>query len=506
MYDTYMFDSPLQAGLWLAGAGLVLELFAALVTMRSVRRFGYGGALILTCFGVAAVLASDLTLVTILVAVVASYRVINSLRVLSGRQHERRTLRVTKQSSFYLAFYQLIVLWIWYVSDRHALTPEEWLLGLLAAACFVAVLVLLMTRRSLDKASIRSSDRYVPAMELPTVSVCIPARNETSDLPACLSSILASEYPKLEVLVLDDCSQDKTSEVIKGLAQKGVRFIKGEEPKNGWLAKNQAYQQLAEAATGDVLLFCGVDVRLGRHDIHTLVSSMTARHKQMISILPKGLQVREHAGLVQPMRYWWELALPRRFFNRPPVLSTCWLIRRDALLALGGFKAVDNAVIPEGYFARELATTDGYSFMRAGSKLHLSSVKQFDQQWETAIRVRYPQLRKRPEMVLITALAEIWFLLLPLVVFIAGFFVPLSYIWLLAGLASICLLLTHFLIIKAWSLHGYMLPLFIFPIAVLSDLAILHYSMWRYEFGTVTWKERNICIPVMRTYRRLPPA
>ena len=63
--------------------------------------------------------------------------------------------------------------------------------------------------------------------ELPTVSVCIPARNEMHALEQCLEYILASDYGKLEVLVLDDSSSDQTPHIIRSFAHAGVRFIPG---------------------------------------------------------------------------------------------------------------------------------------------------------------------------------------------------------------------------------------------------------------------------------------
>jgi hypothetical protein len=42
------------------------------------------------------------------------------------------------------------------------------------------------------------------------------------------------------------------------------------------------------------------------------------------------------------------------------------------------------------------------------------------------------------------------------------------------------------------------------PLAVLTDVILLHYSMYKYEFSTVDWRGRNICIPVMHVIPRLP--
>ncbi len=59
---------------------------------------------------------------------------------------------------------------------------------------------------------------------LPTVSVIIPAKNEEKTISKCLDSILASDYPKLDVIVAVDGCTDKTIEIAKSYRK--VRTIK----------------------------------------------------------------------------------------------------------------------------------------------------------------------------------------------------------------------------------------------------------------------------------------
>ena len=62
---------------------------------------------------------------------------------------------------------------------------------------------------------------------LPFVTIVIPCRNEEKFINKCLDSIIANDYPKdrLEVLVVDGMSQDRTREIIEGYASR-YRFIK----------------------------------------------------------------------------------------------------------------------------------------------------------------------------------------------------------------------------------------------------------------------------------------
>jgi len=60
---------------------------------------------------------------------------------------------------------------------------------------------------------------------LPLVSICIPAFNAGAFLAETLESALGQDYPHLEIIVSDDCSQDNTREVAKRYESAGVRLI-----------------------------------------------------------------------------------------------------------------------------------------------------------------------------------------------------------------------------------------------------------------------------------------
>jgi len=438
------------------------------------------------------------------VALFSVGRVVNLIRIVLGRMHNTYLKQVTGRTSRAFCALQILVL--------------PFLVGALPGGGFthlpmitaviqivVATSLLAITIRNVYKTRYRRGNTFYADRELPTVSLVIPARNETTDLEECLRSAIASDYPKLEIIVLDDCSQLKTSDIIKGFAHDGVRFIQGDEPGERWLAKNQAYQKLYEEASGELVLFCGVDVRFGTHAIKALVTELLVRDKQMVSVLPRRLSGNVAGAFIQPMRYWWELALPRTLFNRPPVLSTCWLIRHKTLKKLGGFGAVSHSILPEGFFARELVKTDGYSFIRANDTLDVQTHKSFAEQRATAIRTRYPQLRRRPENVLLLIAAELTFLLGPFVGLIYGLVASNNGLLILSFVAASLLIFIHLLIIQITSPANVVVALVNFPVEVITGVVVGLISMWRYEFGTVEWKDRNVCIPVMHVIPHLPP-
>jgi len=339
--------------------------------------------------------------------------------------------------------------------------------------------------------------------ELPSLSVLVPARDETIDLENCLTALIASDYPKLEIIALDDCSVNRrTPEIIRGFAHDGVRFIQGNEPPHGILPKNHAYERLAEEASGELLMFIGVDVIVERDSLRRLVEALISDNRDMMSILPMR-PVHEHRKLsfIQAMRYWWELGWPRRSFDRPPVLSTLWLVRAKSLQQAGGFGAAAKMITPEAYFAKALTKTDRYSFIRSTPRtVAIYSTKDIDRQFETAVRVRYPQLHRRMSLIALTSMFELIFLVGPFVMLPIVLFGTHSYIYVALNLlAIVSVSAMYYLIAIRTHLNNLWLGLLTAPVAFTLDIIMMHISMITYEFGTVTWHERRLNRPMLET-------
>ncbi|HEY1064241.1 MAG TPA: glycosyltransferase family 2 protein [Candidatus Saccharimonadales bacterium] len=439
-------------------------------------------------------------------ASISLYKIVNYVRIIRGRIHVDHLKRASFRGALLLSLAQLITAGIVSIGYDAGQWQHNAAYGWALAQLIVALIIFSSTQRHLQTTkTLQATTAYTDA-ELPSVSVLIPARNETDDLHACLEALVASDYPKLEIIVLDDCSQLKrTPEIIRSFAQSGVRFLAGKAPSESWLAKNFAYQQLADAANGDLLLFCGVDLRMTPGAIRELVTTMLEKQKTMISILPHNDRPKElRTMLVQPLRYAWELSLPRRLFNRPPVLSTCWMIKRDALQSSGSFKATSRSIVPESHFARFTARIDGYSFLR--SNLLVSS-KPASEQQATAIRMRYPQLHRRIELVWLVTLIELLCIAAPLPLAVLAIVQGAWLIALLAGAAYLLLILVFFDVSGIMYGRPLVIGFAIVPLTALYDVFLLHLSAYRYEFGEVQWKERNICLPIMRAeaIASLPP-
>jgi hypothetical protein len=372
---------------------------------------------------------------------------------------------------------------------------------ILLASITLAVTTLLNIYLSKSKPSLSLSDS-----KLPTLTLAIPARNENEMLTDCLEAAISCTYPKLEILVLDDCSQDKTAQIIRSFAQKGVRFVQAGKLDDSWLSKNQAYQVLLDQSAGDLIMFMGVDVNLSPDSLSRLVEIFLADGSNMMSVMPKRVKSGLLAAFIQPMRYWWELSIPRWFLKRPPVLSTCWLINKQVLVKMGGFKSVKRAIIPEEHLAWQQSKIGMYRFIRNSKSINLTTQKDFLSQWSTALRTRYPQVHRRPELVAMRSLAMAVFLLLPFVICVLQITTTkLNFNVFMASLISVILLvISNVLISIVTNPISSILAVVNFPINVVLDLIALHISMIRYEFGEVIWKGRNVSNTAMHIYPKLP--
>jgi len=97
---------------------------------------------------------------------------------------------------------------------------------------------------------------------LPRVSVVVAARDEQRRIGEAMRSLLALDYPDLEVIAVDDRSTDRTGAMLDELAAADPRLWVEHvrELPAGWLGKNHALHLGARRATGELILFTDADV------------------------------------------------------------------------------------------------------------------------------------------------------------------------------------------------------------------------------------------------------
>lgn len=391
----------------------------------------------------------------------------------------------------------LAALQAWWPAGITELLVTTWLTACIAVAVFILGQLWWNTRRYYAT----PPTRQLSLAQLPTVSVCIPARNEDHALTECLASVLASNYPKLEVIVLDDCSQDATSAIIRSFAHDGVRFIQGDTPAAGWLGKNQALDTLAQHASGQYVLFMGVDTHVAPHTITNLVHYMLQNQLEMVSVLPQSRLGLHVATAFNTLDYYWRQILPLHD-KHVPSTSKAWLIAANSLRKLGGFASVSRKIVPEESFASRLAMNHTYRFLLSNKVLGFTTAKRWASQIETSVRVAYPRVQRQPILVLLGVVGLVLAFFAPFATLIACIILG-SYgiVWWLSVAACAVLLADYAVVLIRTQPKSWFVAMLMWPFVVIQELVVTVASMVQYEFGEVNWKGRNVCYPVLASGR-----
>ena len=128
-----------------------------------------------------------------------------------------------------------------------------------------------------------------PARSGPSLSVIIPARNESGTIETVLGSILASTYHPLDVIVVDDCSTDDTAVRVRAIAAHDarVRLLPGEPLPAGWFGKPWACVQGARASTADILVFTDADTVHQPELLAHAAGALAAERAALITVVPR---------------------------------------------------------------------------------------------------------------------------------------------------------------------------------------------------------------------------
>ena len=358
---------------------------------------------------------------------------------------------------------QLMVMWV--------------LIGLV---CVIDVFVMVKLFLSLKMLRIGAVEA-IESQDLPTVSVCISARNETHAMTQCLERIVASDYPKLEVIVLDDGSRDNTSLLIKSFAHAGVRFIEGSSLPDGWLGKNYAQSILANEASGKLVFFLDVDTLIAKDTITRAVTYYVRSSARMVSIIPLRNDNWTSSTLLATMRYFW--ALTRFSPARPRAVANAWLIERQKIIDEFHSDATLSASMQlETTVAKRLARESAYRLIVSDKWLGLRYEKKWNSQVETSIRLLYPQCHNN--------VLQVLGLLILLIVALS----PYILVWLDIRFLILIIMqyiVAYYYLSHTWAKYRWIGAL-ILPYTLVQEAILLVVSAYRYNFGTITWKGRPI--------------
>ena len=223
--------------------------------------------------------------------------------------------------------------------------------GLAVVALLLAALPAVLTL-----ANLRAFAPPPPPTGEPAVSVLVPARNEEAAVGRLCRDVLASTGVDLELVILDDASDDGTATVVREIAAADprVRLVSGQPLPAGWCGKQHACWQLARAARHDTWVFLDVDVAPAPDAIARAVAFLDASGAALGSGFPRQRTSCLLDWLLLPLIHFillgfLPLARSRRD-NAPGMAAGCgqFFVTRRADYERAGGHAVIRASLHDG--------------------------------------------------------------------------------------------------------------------------------------------------------------
>ena len=202
----------------------------------------------------------------------------------------------------------------------------------------------------------------LPAIPLPLLTVVIPAHNEELMAPNCARSVLASDYPALELIfVLDRCT-DGTRTALEPIAaaDSRLRIVENSSCPADWAGKCNAARVGADNARGELILFTDADTHFDPRLLRASVQLLRSRALSMLSLFSSPTHKHWFEMVVQPVTSLMLLKLfPMKRANaatgrRPFANGQFMLFERSAYQALGGHAAVKDDLLEDLAFARRM--------------------------------------------------------------------------------------------------------------------------------------------------------
>jgi len=335
-----------------------------------------------------------------------SDKTLRSVSVRAGEHatSEPRILTRLRASSFHraLGFPRLFSARIRFALKRMIVAIEFSALNVLAWVLWLVVLAwlvnILLTLYGLFRESRLSptNDLALQANEAPLVSVLVPARNEADRVLAeSISSMLAQDYGRFEVIAVNDRSTDATDAILKSLAATNnrLRVIEGAEPPPGWLGKPFALQQALNKAQGEWILATDADMIFEPAALRTAVAHALEREADAVTFIPHFAALSFWERVMIPAWAWVFLmyAICYRINNpKSPgaaAIGGFFLLRRATLERVGDYEALRDEVMEDMRLAELIKRAGGTLLINhAPGLVRTRMYRNFSEMWECCTR------------------------------------------------------------------------------------------------------------------------
>ena len=212
-----------------------------------------------------------------------------------------------------------------------------------------------------------------------SITVLLPVRNEELNIERCIQGLKAQvNVPGLQVLIINDQSEDKTAELARRAVDGDSRFsiIDSNGPQPGWLGKVSALQRGYESAHSDFIITLDADVALNPDAVASAVNQLKDLQLDFVSPYPRQIALTFAEKMVQPLLHWsWMTTVILRLAEKVPHTSTAvangqfLVVHKSALDSVGGFTSVQKEILDDIEMARSLITAGFRGVVTEGSSL-----------------------------------------------------------------------------------------------------------------------------------------
>ena len=216
------------------------------------------------------------------------------------------------------------------------------IISLICTGIYLSVLAYLIRGWALLKTPVSSAK--APATK---VTILIAARNEEEKIHLTIEDILAQDYPAelFELIIADDHSTDRTSEIISSYADRGVRLLQLWDDKALNSYKKRAITETIKLANGDFLVCTDADCRMGPQWLSSIVNYFETNDLVMISSPVAYFEEKNLFERMQTLEFSYLIGIGAAFIGNNRA-STCnganFAYRKDIFYEVGGFKGIDD--------------------------------------------------------------------------------------------------------------------------------------------------------------------
>jgi len=267
--------------------------------------------------------------------------------------------------------------------------------------------------------------------ESPDVSIIVAAYHQAHQIERCVQSLLRQDYPRFELIAVDEGSRDGTWErliTIEAAEDGALRVLRSDSKGSQAVRQSAALQQGVAAARGGWLLFTTAETFHAPGLLSRAMAYARLQGLGGLSLAPRDECRSFWEHVWQPVAWQYlDLIMPMVRVGEPTsrgvrASDAFLLISRQAYLKAGGHASVVSNIHPSGAVMRR-AKSSGYrvEFVKAQDLLQTRSYRSFRELWQGWSRDLYPLLGAHPLLIGAHAL-NIWaWAVLPFAVLVPAF-------------------------------------------------------------------------------------